>query len=92
MIAYTSAGSGKSSINRVAADDPLGVANQVSPKGLHAESPVWSSDGSMVAFQAKKGQDWKIYYVLSSGSPAQRLTNSVAGVSETVPSWNTGLN
>ena len=92
MIAYTSAGSGKSSINRVAADDPLGVANQVSPKGLHAESPVWSSDGSMVAFQAKKGQDWKIYYVLSSGSAAQRLTNSVAGVSETVPSWNTGLN
>jgi hypothetical protein len=46
----------------------------------------------MVAFQAKKGQDWKIYYVLSSGSAAQRLTNSVAGVNETVPSWNTGLN
>ena len=91
MIAYTSVGSGKSSIQRVEVDDPLGVAYQVSPKGIFAESPVWSSDGSMVAFQAKKGIDWKIYYVLSSGSAAQRLTNSVVGVNETVPSWNSGL-
>jgi hypothetical protein len=45
----------------------------------------------MVAFQAKKGMDWKIYYVLSSGSSAQRLTSSVDGVNETSPSWNSGL-
>ena len=91
MIAYTSIVGGKSAIFRVGADDPLGFANQVSPKGMQAESPVWSSDGSMVAFQAKKGMDWKIYYVLSSGSSAQRLTNSSDGVNETAPSWNSGL-
>ena len=90
MIAYNSISSGKSSIYRVASD-ASGIAKQVSPKGMRAESPVWSSDGSMVAFQAKMGQDWKIYYVLSSGSEAQRLTKSVVGVNETVPSWNTGL-
>ena len=92
MIAFTSVVGGQSAIFRIAAEDRLGTANQVSPKGMQAESPVWSSDGSMIAFQAKKGPDWKIYYVLSSGSSAQRLTNSAAGVNETVPSWNSGLN
>ena len=74
-------------------DDPLGFETQVSPKGMHAESPEWSSDGSIVAYQAKKmgSWQWKIYYSLSSGSPAQRLTDSGNGVDETSPSWNSGL-
>ena len=92
MIAYTSITDGESAIFRIAADDRLGKSEQVSPDGMMAESPAWSSDGSMIAFQAKKGLSWKIYYVLSSGSPATRLTNSKAGVNEYMPSWNSGLN
>ena len=93
MIAYNGVRNSKSVIFRVLADDPLGFETQVSPKGMQAESPVWSSDGSIVAYQAKKTgqQNWKIYYSLSSGSSAQRLTKSVRGVDETSPSWNSGL-
>ena len=94
MIAYNGVRNSKSVIFRVLVDDPLGFETQVSPKGMQAESPVWSSDGSIVAYQAKRtGQkNWKIYYSLSSGSSAQRLTKSVRGVDETSPSWNSGLN
>jgi TolB protein len=94
MIAYNGVRNSKSGIFRVLVDDPLGFETQVSPKGMQAESPVWSSDGSIVAYQAKKmrsGQ-WKIYYSLSSGSSAQRLTKSDNRVEETSPSWNSGLN
>jgi Tol biopolymer transport system component len=93
MIAYNGVRNSKSVIFRVLADDPLGFETQVSPKGMQAESPVWSSDGSIVAYQAKitGQQNWKIYYSLSSGSAAQRLTKSVRGVDETSPSWNSGL-
>ena len=93
MIAYNGVRNSKSVIFRVLVDDPLGFETQVSPKGMQAESPVWSSDGSIVAYQAKRtGQkNWKIYYSLSSGSSAQRLTKSKRGVDETSPSWNSGL-
>ena len=93
MIAYNGVRNSKSVIFRVLVDDPLGFETQVSPKGMRAESPVWSSDGSIVAYQAKiTGQkNWKIYYSLSSGSSAQRLTKSKRGVDETSPSWNSGL-
>jgi len=93
MIAYNGVRNSKSVIFRVLVDDPLGFETQVSPKGMRAESPVWSSDGSIVAYQAKKTgqQNWKIYYSLSSGSSAQRLTKSKRGVDETSPSWNSGL-
>ena len=93
MIAYNGVRNSKSVIFRVLVDDPLGFETQVSPKGMRAESPVWSSDGSLVAYQAKKTgqQNWKIYYSLSSGSSAQRLTKSKRGVDETSPSWNSGL-
>jgi TolB protein len=93
MIAYNGVRNSKSVIFRVLVDDPLGFETQVSPKGMQAESPVWSSDGSLVAYQAKKTgqQNWKIYYSLSSGSSAQRLTKSKRGVDETSPSWNSGL-
>ena len=93
MIAYNGVRNSKSVIFRVLVDDPLGFETQVSPKGMQAESPAWSSDGSIVAYQAKRtGQkNWKIYYSLSSGSSAQRLTKSKRGVDETSPSWNSGL-
>ena len=93
MIAYNGVRNSKSVIFRVLVDDTLGFETQVSPKGMQAESPVWSSDGSIVAYQAKKTgqQNWKIYYSLSSGSSAQRLTKSKRGVDETSPSWNSGL-
>lgn len=93
MIAYNGVRNSKSVIFRVLVDDTLGFETQVSPKGMQAESPVWSSDGSLVAYQAKKTgqQNWKIYYSLSSGSSAQRLTKSKRGVDETSPSWNSGL-
>ena len=93
MVAYNGVRNSKSVIFRVLVDDPLGFETQVSPKGMQAESPVWSSDGSLVAYQAKKTgqQNWKIYYSLSSGSSAQRLTKSKRGVDETSPSWNSGL-
>ena len=93
MIAYNGVRNSKSVIFRVLVDDPLGFETRVSPKGMQAESPVWSSDGSLVAYQAKKTgqQNWKIYYSLSSGSSAQRLTKSKRGVDETSPSWNSGL-
>jgi len=93
MIAYNGIRKGKSVILRALVDDPLGFETQVSPKGMQAESPVWSSDGSIIAYQGKKRgkRNWKIYYSLSSGSPAQRLTKSGDGVEETSPSWNSGL-
>ena len=93
MIAYNGVRNSKSVIFRVLVDDPLGFETQVSPKGMQAESPVWSSDGSIVAYQAKKmgSRQWKIYYSLSSGSSAQRLTKTKHGVDETSPSWNSGL-
>ena len=93
MIAYNGVRKRESVIFRVLVDDPLGVETQVSPKGMQAESPAWSSDGSIVAYQGKKRgqQNWKIYYSLSSGSSAQRLTKTKHGVDETSPSWNSGL-
>ena len=93
MVAYNGVRKRDSVIFRVLVDDPLGVETQVSPKGMQAESPAWSSDGSIVAYQGKKRgqQNWKIYYSLSSGSSAQRLTKSIHGVDETSPSWNSGL-
>ena len=93
MIAYNGVRKRDSVIFRVLVDDPLGVETQVSPKGMQAESPAWSSDGSIVAYQGKKRgqQNWKIYYSLSSGSSAQRLTKTKHGVDETSPSWNSGL-
>ena len=89
FIAYASKREGVSSIYRI--DPKSKEENRVTPKGMNAESPTWSPDGSMIAFSGKKGGDWKIYYSLSSGGEAVRLTNSKSGLQETMPSWGLAL-
>ena len=89
FIAYASKREGVSSIYRI--DPKSKEENRVTPKGMNAESPAWSPDGSMIAFSGKKGGDWKIYYSLSSGGEAVRLTNSKSGLQETMPSWGPAL-
>ena len=92
MIAFTSQRSGsRSAIYRVRIDEPLGEPTRVSPENLSSESPTWSPDGSMVAFQGWQKGSWKIFYVLSSGGPAERLTNSSQWIIETGPSWSSRL-
>ena len=92
MVAFTSQRSGsKSAIYRVRIDDNLGTPTRVSPENLSSESPTWSPDGSMVAFQGWQKGGWKIFYVLSTGGPAERLTNSSQWMIETGPSWSSRL-
>ena len=91
MVAFTSQKRGsKSTIYRVRIDDNLGTQTRVSPENISSESPAWSPDGSMVAFQGFRGV-WKIFYVLSSGGPAERLTNSSKWIVETGPTWSSRL-
>jgi len=92
MVAYTSQRSGsKSAIYRVRIDDKLSSQTRVSPENISSESPTWSPDGSMVAFQGWQRGGWKIFYVLSTGGPAERLTNSSQWMIETGPSWSSRL-
>ena len=96
MIAYCNVKNNKSTVFRLGvADNIIGLGRQVSPNGMNAESPVWSPDGSIIAYSANqgtgKGSNWKIYYSLSSGGSASRLTNSADGINETNPAWNSGL-
>ena len=91
MVAFTSQRSGsRSAIYRVRIDDNLGTQTRVSPENISSESPAWSPDGSMVAFQGFQGV-WKIFYVLSSGGPAERLTRSSKWIVETGPTWSSRL-
>jgi len=91
MVAFTSQKRGsKSTIYRVRIDDNLGTQTRVSPENISSESPSWSPDGSMVAFQGFQGV-WKIFYVLSSGGPAERLTSSSKWIVETGPTWSSRL-
>ena len=91
MVAFTSSQKGsKSAIYRVRVDDNLGIQSRVSPENISSESPAWSPDGSMVAFQGFQGV-WKIFYVLSSGGPAERLTRSSKWMVETGPTWSSRL-
>ena len=92
MVAFTSQKRGsKSTIYRVRIDDNLGTQTRVSPENISSESPTWSPDGSMVAFQGWHKGGWKIFYVLSTGGPAERLTNSSQWMIETGPSWSSRL-
>ena len=92
MVAYTSQRSGsRSAIYRVRIDDKLSTQTRVSPENISSESPTWSPDGSMVAFQGWQKGAWKIFYVLSTGGPAERLTNSSQWMVETGPSWSSRL-
>ena len=65
--------------------------NIIIDKGTANMHPTWSPDGSMVAFQGWHKGGWKIFYVLATGGPAERLTNSTQWTIETGPSWSSRL-
>ena len=49
-------------------------------------SPVWSPDGSQIAFASKRDGDWDIYVMDADGTHLSQLTNSPD--TETKPSWS----
>jgi TolB protein len=62
-------------------------------KPMSAEDPVWSPDGSLIAFAGKTGSNvpTKIYYILASGGQYQRVSNAGYEVEESSPSWGPAL-
>ncbi len=64
-----------------------GKARQLTTSASTAASPVWSPDGEMIAFVAKRGEDkqQQIYVIAVDGGEARRVTNVPTGV--IAPKW-----
>ena len=48
-------------------------------------NPYWSPDGSKIAFQSYRDDNWEIYIMNADGTEQQRLTNN--NVKDSEPAW-----
>ena len=97
LLAFVSDGSAGSQIwvTDPAGLSPLQLTNDVPPdaRGLVMEAPVWSPDGSSIAFVIKKGvpectrSDKNIYTMDPSGGSRSKVTLECGQGNET-PSWS----
>jgi dipeptidyl aminopeptidase/acylaminoacyl peptidase len=64
-----------------------GKARQLTSTGGSVSSPVWSPDGTMIAFVARRGDDkqQQLYVIAVDGGEARRVTNIPTGV--IAPKW-----
>ena len=64
-----------------------GKARQLTTSASSASTPVWSPDGEMIAFVAKRGEDkqQQLYVIAVDGGEARRVTNVPTGV--IAPKW-----
>ena len=60
------------------------IANLTDHGGLDI-NPVWSPDGTRIAFQSYRDGNWDIYVVEVDGSSARNLTNHPAD--DVNPEW-----
>jgi len=90
-IAYASTRDGNWEIYVMDVEQALHAANGIILQRLtnHESddlSPVWSPDGTRIAFASERDGDWDIYVMDADGSNLYQLTNS-PGI-ETKPSWS----
>jgi len=90
-IAYASTREGNWEIYVMDVEDALHAANGIVLQRLtnHESddlSPVWSPDGTQIAFASNRDGDWEIYVMDADGSHVRQLTDS-PGI-ETKPSWS----
>ena len=64
-----------------------GKARQLTTGAVTAATPVWSPNGAMIAFVAKRGEDkqQQLYVIAVDGGEARRVTNVPTGV--IAPKW-----
>jgi serine/threonine-protein kinase len=56
--------------------------------GGNNRSPVWSGDGTRVAFQSDREGDRAIFWQPVNGGPAERLTRPASGISHLPEDWS----
>lgn len=76
-------GSGGPAVDVMNADG--GAPKRLAKSGADAPAPVWSPDGSKLAYVRAHGSG-EIYVVAASGKHAKRLTNN--RVSDSAPAWS----
>ena len=64
----------------------LGLPLTINGQGTRIMSPVWSPEGSQIAFVSNRAGDPEIYLMDSSGGPAENLTQD-AGL-DLGPAWS----
>jgi Tol biopolymer transport system component len=57
-------------------------ARQVSPKMMRCATPLWSPDGSEIAFQGRVGENYQLHVVKRDGTDARQLTEWGDGVEQ----------
>jgi Tol biopolymer transport system component len=90
-IAFASTRDGNWEIYVMGVDDALLAASSVQTQRLTEHegqdlSPVWSPDGSQIAFASNRDGDWDIYVMSANGGGLRQLTDS-PGI-ESKPSWS----
>jgi len=90
-IAYASTRDGNWEIYVMDVEDALHSANGIVLQRLTNNesddlSPVWSPDGTQIAFASNRDGDWDIYVMDTDGTNIRQLTDS-PGI-ETKPSWS----
>jgi Tol biopolymer transport system component len=57
-------------------------AKQVSPLSMRCAAPIWSPDGSSIAFQGRVGENYQLHIVQRDGKNPRQLTDWGAGVEQ----------